>query len=64
MPDPIQIGPFPLWCPECKAEYENIGHPMKPGVIIMRVCKCEIVTQPIENGTVTMLVPPTKDPNG
>jgi hypothetical protein len=63
MPDVIHIEAPPTHCDGCGAEYENIGHPMKPGVIVMRVCRCEVVTQPIKNGTITMLIPPTK-PNG
>jgi hypothetical protein len=54
----IHIPVPPDRCDTCGAEYENIGHPLKPGVVIMRRCKCEVVTQTHEYGTVTMLVPP------
>lgn len=56
----IQIPVPPTCCDACGAEYVNIAHPLKPGVTIMRRCACEVVTQPIENGTLTMLVPPEK----
>jgi hypothetical protein len=30
-------------CPRCGSEYENVGHPLKPGVVMMRTCKCTTV---------------------
>jgi hypothetical protein len=32
-------------CPRCGAEYENVGHPLKPGVIMMKTCKCTLAAQ-------------------
>ena len=46
-------------CPQCKAEYVNHQHPMKPaGVIMMQTCLCEPVTQSIPDGTITTWIPP------
>ena len=27
-------------CPRCGVEYTNVGHPLTPGKIMMRVCAC------------------------
>ena len=45
-------------CPHCGAPYENVGHPLKPGVIMMRVCKCEYESHTTQgpNGTITITV--------
>jgi hypothetical protein len=48
-------------CPLCASAYENIGHPLKPGVIMMRVCKCKITMQTTSNGTITILTSPEED---
>lgn len=47
-------------CSQCGAEFENIGHPLKPGVIMQRHCKCEVVTICDGATSVTMLVPPAR----
>jgi len=44
----IKAIAFETHCPTCKTEYENIGHPLRPGVIMMRTCKCKYKT--ITNG--------------
>jgi hypothetical protein len=31
---------FPEICPTCGTKYENVEHPMRPGVIMSRLCKC------------------------
>jgi hypothetical protein len=31
-------------CQECGAEYVHHEHPLKPGVIMMSTCKCEVLT--------------------
>ena len=55
--DGVQPGDV---CPNCKTPYENIGHPMKPGVIMQRTCKCVVTTQAIEGGTLTIVTPPSE----
>lgn len=60
--DPMTIE-MPAWennCSQCGAEYENIGHPLKPGVIMMRLCKCVITIQSIPGGQITIISPPEK----
>lgn len=53
------MGDRPTHCPQCHAEYKNIGHPLRPGVIMMITCDCEVVTKQVSPGlTVSMLVPP------
>ncbi len=49
---------FPDTCPHCEAPFEHIGHPMKPGVIMMSICKCVRTIIPGEGGTVTVLESP------
>ncbi len=46
-------------CPHCRTAFQNLGHPMKPGVIVMRTCACKIVTESVGATTLTMIVPPT-----
>lgn len=36
-------------CLDCKQKYINIGHPLIPGVILQRQCKCEIKVEIIDN---------------
>jgi hypothetical protein len=45
-------------CPHCGAPHENVGHPLKPGVIMMRVCKCEYESHTTQgpNGSITVTV--------
>jgi hypothetical protein len=50
---------FATHCPLCHATYENIGHPLKPGVIMQRLCKCTLRVQHQPGVTLTMLVPPS-----
>lgn len=46
-------------CPMCKAEYENIQHPMKPlGVSVQRLCKCKLTVTTTNGVSVTSLAPP------
>lgn len=56
----LAVTPSPQVCPNCHAPFENIQHPAKPaGVFVMRTCKCEVTTQPIEGGgTITIITPP------
>lgn len=45
-------------CDVCGQKYENIGHPLKPGVIIMRVCGCKPVAfTPAASGQMVALLP-------
>jgi hypothetical protein len=59
---PITMLPPPDKCPYCRAAYTNIGHPLKPGVIMQRVCKCRVIVKTVKSGpnsiSVTLLVPP------
>jgi hypothetical protein len=34
-------------CPTCKQKYEHVGHPLKPGVIMMSTCGCKFTTTPV-----------------
>ena len=46
-------------CPHCKAEYQNIQHPLKPpGVIIQRQCKCVVTVTSVPGGTLTTIQAP------
>jgi len=49
---------IPDTCPTCKSPFENIAHPLKPGVTMMRTCKCRFETQAVEGGTITIVNPP------
>ncbi len=51
-------GTFEPLCSTCKTPFENIEHPLKPGVIMQRRCKCEVSIYQIPGGTVTVLSPP------
>jgi hypothetical protein len=55
----LNIPPWPTHCPQCKAEYEHIGHPLYPGATMMTVCKCKLVqTSDGNGGVIQTLVPP------
>lgn len=48
-------------CEECGAEYTHIGHPLKSGVPMMAVCKCNVVTEQVGPGMfITRKIPPEK----
>src|ERR1700677_5417728 len=34
-------------CPVCKAVYTNVGHPLREGVVMERLCKCTHTTYPM-----------------
>lgn len=46
----MTIDPWKETCDACGARFENIGHPLKPGVVMMRSCKCEFVMQQGSDG--------------
>lgn len=50
-------------CPCCGEEFVNIGHPLKPGVVMMRDCACvrETETLPANRVTITSLRAPTPE---
>lgn len=50
----------PETCPRCRAPYEHIGHPLKPGVIMQSHCKCVVRTLSQNGMTTVVLVPPEK----
>lgn len=54
----IYAEPLPDACPDCKATYRNIGHPLRPGVIMQRACDCEYITVSDGAGTVTVRATP------
>jgi hypothetical protein len=56
----IEIATPPTHCSQCKGEYVNHQHPAKPaGVIMMRTCRCVVVTETDPGYTNTRLVPPS-----
>lgn len=58
MIDFVNAPSFEENCSFCGAPFENIGHPLKPGVIMMQVCKCEYESHTTQgpNGTITVTV--------
>ena len=42
----VMNGELGKTCPTCKEAYDNIGHPVREGVVIARVCKCTRKTDP------------------
>lgn len=45
-------------CPTCGEQYVNIGHPLKPGVIMMRTCGCRYESVMQGTTTITTLIQP------
>lgn len=41
-------------CSVCGEEYINIGHPLKPGVIMMRDCACVRETETLRENRVSI----------
>jgi hypothetical protein len=46
-------------CSVCGEEFVNIGHPLKPGVIMMRDCACVRETKTVEGVTIITARVPT-----
>ena len=64
MGDSIDVGfNWEKSCSACGEEYVNIGHPLKPGVVMMRDCACvrETETLPASRVTITSTRAPTPD---
>lgn len=50
-------------CSQCGSKYVNVEHPLKPGVSLQVVCKCEPVSVWLgDNKFTTTLLPPRKVP--
>jgi len=49
-------------CSQCGTEYKNIGHPLKPGVIMMVTCDCTLVMEEAGPGTTRYRLVPPGDP--
>lgn len=51
-------------CPNCREPYVNIGHPLRPGVIMQRVCGCKVeVGTGAPGTTIIKIVPPSGEPS-
>lgn len=48
-------------CSVCGEEYVNIGHPLKPGVIMMRDCACVRESQTYSGSTIITTRVPTSE---
>lgn len=48
-------------CSVCGEEYVNIGHSLKPGVIMMRDCACVRETERVNGVTITTARAPTSE---
>lgn len=61
------MGPKPVpmldrFCTQCGAEYVNVGHPLRLGVVAQRQCRCVLTMQEVGPGSfVGVMAPPIQD---